>query len=174
MNSLHRLVAVVPRRAGGPSLISSTASSSLWSSSTSKSPQVLNNNIRGFSTKRGLDAACRLHDVLEEYRQVHYTQEVPRRFKKDIVTAACMVPSLPQQQQQQRQEQEQSQQESQVNGSSSSVEQQTAVVSLEGLHQVLCNIGLEDRLSLKDLQIIFEEEGNERGAIPVDRMVQLL
>ncbi|KAL7574050.1 hypothetical protein ACA910_015628 [Epithemia clementina (nom. ined.)] len=98
---------------------------------------------RALST-RGHTAASRLHDVLEEYRQVHYTQELPNRFKKDIVTAACIA------------------------------KKSDGGVCLEGLQTVLRNIGLQDRLSPQELQILFEEEGNEGGAIPVDRMVQIL
>ena len=109
---------------------------------------VQHTTVRGLSSQQGHDAAGRLHDLLEEYRLVHYTQEIPRRFKKDIVTAACT--------------------------STSNKTAPEDAVCMEGLQQVLRNIGLNDRLSHRDLQIIFEEEGNEAGAIPANRMMQLL
>eukprot|EP00565_Helicotheca_tamesis_P005315 CAMPEP_0185733724 /NCGR_PEP_ID=MMETSP1171-20130828/20377_1 /TAXON_ID=374046 /ORGANISM="Helicotheca tamensis, Strain CCMP826" /LENGTH=114 /DNA_ID=CAMNT_0028403523 /DNA_START=143 /DNA_END=487 /DNA_ORIENTATION=+ len=43
--------------------------------------------VRMFSTE-GSRAASKLHTVFEEYRKEHYTQEVPSRFKKDILRAA--------------------------------------------------------------------------------------
>lgn len=39
---------------------------------------------------------------------------------------------------------------------------------------MLCNIGMADRLSRQDLQAIFDQEGNENGVIPYERMVQIL
>ena len=98
------------------------------------------------SYSTGFEAATsRLHNVLEEYRQEHYTQELPMRFKKEIVAA-----------------------------SSQAAQKQEKQVYIEGLHQVLCNIGMRDRLSLHDLQIIFDKEGNESGAISMDRLYQII
>ncbi|KAL7574051.1 hypothetical protein ACA910_015629 [Epithemia clementina (nom. ined.)] len=106
-----------------------------------------------YSAERGFDAAAsRLHNALEEYRQVHYTQELPMRFKKEIVAAACQCTAK--------------------NAGATTAER---AVHLDGLYQVLCNIGMmQDRLSMQDLQLIFEKEGSQEGAIPVDRLYQIL
>ncbi|EEC50550.1 predicted protein [Phaeodactylum tricornutum CCAP 1055/1] len=42
---------------------------------------------RALSTQT-TQAVSKLRNVLEEYRQANYTQELPSRFKKDIVRAA--------------------------------------------------------------------------------------
>ncbi|KAL7574049.1 hypothetical protein ACA910_015627 [Epithemia clementina (nom. ined.)] len=104
--------------------------------------------------ERGFDAAAsRLHNALEEYRRVHYTQELPMRFKKEIVAAACQCTA-----------------KKYVTGGVAE-----RAVHLDGLHQVLCNIGMmQDRLTFQDLQLIFEKEGKEGGAIPVERLYQIL
>jgi hypothetical protein len=44
-------------------------------------------------SSNGMIAFDRLRDALESYRQVHYTQEIPSRFKKDIIRAAAVEPS---------------------------------------------------------------------------------
>ena len=99
------------------------------------------------------EACTRLHNILEEYRQLHYTREVPLRFKKEIVVAACSpATGKPPQQQLLRQ----------------------GVCRLEGLEQVLGNIGLDHRLSRQDLKVIFATEGDEKGTIPASRLVQIL
>ena len=99
------------------------------------------------------EACTRLHNILEEYRQLHYTREVPLRFKKEIVVAACCpATGQPPQQQLLRQ----------------------GVCRLEGLEQVLGNIGLDHRLSRQDLKVIFATEGDEKGTIPASRLVQIL
>uniref|UniRef100_A0A7S2Y913 Uncharacterized protein n=1 Tax=Entomoneis paludosa TaxID=265537 RepID=A0A7S2Y913_9STRA len=85
-----------------------------------------------------------LRGVLEEYRQDNYSYEVPMRFKKELVAAAC---------------QKQAPQEG---------------VRVEGLQQVLSNIGLQDRISPGELKVIFQEEGDASGTIAADRLVRML
>ena len=73
-----------------------------------------------------------------------YTQEIPTRFKKDIVSAAA----------------------------ASNKNHET--VNVVGLQHVLENIGAAHALSLQEMHSIFVEMGNERGEIPTTKMVQLL
>ncbi|KAG7353714.1 hypothetical protein IV203_003069 [Nitzschia inconspicua] len=44
-------------------------------------------------SSNGMVAFERLRDALEIYRQQHYTQEIPSRFKKDVIRAAAVEPS---------------------------------------------------------------------------------
>mmetsp|Transcript_39670 Transcript_39670/g.45191 ORF Transcript_39670/g.45191 Transcript_39670/m.45191 type:complete len:111 (+) Transcript_39670:68-400(+) len=44
-------------------------------------------HARLFSTQ-GEDAVRKLKEVMQEYRLEHYSQETPRRFKREIVAAA--------------------------------------------------------------------------------------
>lgn len=49
----------------------------------------------------------------------------------------------------------------------------TEAVPLEGLERVLHNIGASHKISLADLEVIFNELG-EAGCIPADRMVKII
>jgi len=73
--------------------------------------------------------------------RISYSQEMPSRFKKEVVRAAKMP--------------------------------ENEAVALEGLERVLHNIGASHKISLEDLQVIFNELG-EAGSIPADRMVKLI
>jgi hypothetical protein len=73
-----------------------------------------------------------------------YTQEIPTRFKKDIVSAAVAS------------------------------NDKNAAVNVVGLQHVLKNIGAAHVLSVHEMHSIFMEMGNERGEIPTTKMVQLL
>eukprot|EP01083_Nonionella_stella_P027967 77017_1 len=89
---------------------------------------------RHIITRRHLSMTCsqslhKLNDILEEYRSKNYTQELPRRFRMDIVKAASL--------------------------SSSS----NAAVSADGLECVLNNIGFRGRISRSELDGIVSECG---------------
>ena len=73
-----------------------------------------------------------------------YTQEIPTRFKKEIVSAAA----------------------------ASNKNHET--VNVVGLQHVLQNIGAAHVLSAHEMHSIFMEMGNERGEIPATKMIQLL
>jgi hypothetical protein len=46
-------------------------------------------------------------------------------------------------------------------------------IALSGLTRVLANIGASDRLSYSEMEIIFQELGNEMGEIHVQRMASI-
>ena len=76
---------------------------------------------------------------------ISYAQELPTRFKKEIVQAAC-VDSM---------------------GS--------GAVEASSFERVLNNIGvLRSSISHDEVVAIFTEMGNERGQIPAQQMFQLL
>mmetsp|Transcript_21440 Transcript_21440/g.27726 ORF Transcript_21440/g.27726 Transcript_21440/m.27726 type:complete len:122 (+) Transcript_21440:230-595(+) len=105
---------------------------------------ALRASSRTFATKGG-PAVNKLRVVLEEYRQLHYSQETSTRFKKEIVAAACR---------------------------SSSPDNKS--VQVEGIQSVLSNIGAADRLSTGDLKMFFKEAGNPSGGIPASQLIKLL
>jgi predicted amino acid dehydrogenase len=72
----------------------------------------------------------KLRCLLEEYRLENYTQELPGRFKKEVIKAAT-----------QRQE-------------------SADRIALGSFSQVLMNIGCQNRLTNTEIQCIFEELGN--------------
>ena len=71
---------------------------------------------------------------------------MPSRFKKDIVAAACV---------------------SDVSGDGGSVR-------IEGMRQVLANIGVGDQIDTGDLRMIFQEVGNATGEISAKKFLQIL
>jgi len=93
----------------------------------------------------GADAVNKLRSVIEEYRSVHYTQEIPTRFKKDLVKAAV-----------------------------ASSKSTSSNVKLEGMQNLLANIGAKDRVSNNDLQTIFAENANEVGEMSPNQFMKLL
>jgi hypothetical protein len=86
-----------------------------------------------------------------------YTQEIPTRFKKDIVHAAASVVVRPNH-----------------STNNHNLGNAAAVVNATGLQHVLHNIGASNVLTPQELQAIFTEMGNEHGEIPAPTMVQLL
>jgi len=74
-----------------------------------------------------------------------YTQEIPTRFKKEIVQAACVD----------------------TMGS--------GAVGVNSFERVLSNIGVpQSYISHEEIEAIFKEMGNEQGQIPAQKMYQLL
>lgn len=49
---------------------------------------------RSLSTQ-GQEAVCRLKDALEQYRVANYQQEIPSRFKKDMVSQCNLTAKNP-------------------------------------------------------------------------------
>ena len=75
---------------------------------------------------------AKLNECFEEYRAKNYTQELPRRFQKDVVKAAA------------------------VNSYSTTNSQ---AVSADGLQVVLQNIGMGSRISRSELECLVSEVG---------------
>mmetsp|Transcript_30141 Transcript_30141/g.39449 ORF Transcript_30141/g.39449 Transcript_30141/m.39449 type:complete len:135 (-) Transcript_30141:408-812(-) len=108
------------------------------------------------SASRPLSTRCaasieKLQTVLEEYRQVHYSQCMPSRFQKDIVNAAIKAV-----------------------GDSQKIAADKKAIVPEGLERLLQNIGKSNRLSQSDISLIFSEYGEGSGVIPSDKMFRLL
>mmetsp|Transcript_444 Transcript_444/g.1240 ORF Transcript_444/g.1240 Transcript_444/m.1240 type:complete len:200 (+) Transcript_444:110-709(+) len=102
-----------------------------------------------------------LRNVLEEYQLNHHTYEIPTRFKKDIVVAAC----------------ETKQQAASKNNNNTGKQRRSRhdVVRLEGLEAVLKNIGVQDRISHGDWEQMYRQEtGAASGAIEADRLRRML
>jgi hypothetical protein len=86
-------------------------------------------NQRALSTQ-GTVAVEKLRNLLEEYRLENYTQELPGRFKKEVIKAATQSQECPDR------------------------------VALDSFSRVLMNIGAEDRLTRREIKSIFEELGD--------------
>ena len=99
---------------------------------------------RGLSSF-GEAAVGKLRCVLEEYRQNNYTQELPSRFKKEIVKAAATADR-----------------------------NDMNCIRREGMERVLQNIGAIDQVSVKDLNTIFSELGNGTGEISAQRFISII
>mmetsp|Transcript_10387 Transcript_10387/g.15952 ORF Transcript_10387/g.15952 Transcript_10387/m.15952 type:complete len:112 (-) Transcript_10387:129-464(-) len=59
----------------------------MYSLTTRKLAQPISRKMR-FLSAQGEDALKKFQDVMSEYRRRHYAQEMPRRFKRDVVAAA--------------------------------------------------------------------------------------
>mmetsp|Transcript_23316 Transcript_23316/g.41755 ORF Transcript_23316/g.41755 Transcript_23316/m.41755 type:complete len:147 (+) Transcript_23316:193-633(+) len=101
--------------------------------------------------QRYLSMACansvhKLNDILEEYRAENYSQEFPRRFRKDIVKAASTVNSSP---------------------SERRLDVPANNISAEGIEHVLRNIGMGHRMSRSEIEGIISEVGDngESGCV---------
>ena len=75
-----------------------------------------------------------------------YTQELPTRFKKELLQAACRT---------------------------SSTDNNDRIVQ-EGMQRVLANIGASDRVSAAEIKSIFDELGNDKGEIVSQKLMQIL
>mmetsp|Transcript_7383 Transcript_7383/g.10483 ORF Transcript_7383/g.10483 Transcript_7383/m.10483 type:complete len:135 (+) Transcript_7383:137-541(+) len=108
------------------------------------------------SASRPLSTQCaasieKLQTVLEEYRQIHYSQCIPSRFRKEIVSAAIKAV-----------------------GDNNKITTESKAIAPEGLERLLQNIGASNRLSQSDISLIFSEYGEGSGVIPTDKMFHLL
>eukprot|EP00579_Thalassiosira_antarctica_P007342 CAMPEP_0201883276 /NCGR_PEP_ID=MMETSP0902-20130614/15283_1 /ASSEMBLY_ACC=CAM_ASM_000551 /TAXON_ID=420261 /ORGANISM="Thalassiosira antarctica, Strain CCMP982" /LENGTH=126 /DNA_ID=CAMNT_0048412023 /DNA_START=111 /DNA_END=491 /DNA_ORIENTATION=+ len=115
--------------------------------------------FRAARLSRPLSTTCtrslgRLNDILENYRASHYSQELPKRFRKDIVKAASKrsSPLLP----------------------------SPGIISAEGIENVLNNIGAGDQMSHDEIETILREVcgsgigGTEKCVISADQMMDLI
>jgi hypothetical protein len=75
-----------------------------------------------------------------------YTQEIPSRFKKDILSAAKKAAK----------------------------KDETDRVALEGMQRVLANINMQDKISAQEMDMIFHEMGGECRMIPTDSLMRIL
>eukprot|EP01082_Thalassiosira_pseudonana_P009239 g8208.t1 g8208 contig29:10009-10529(-) len=85
-------------------------------------------------TQRQLSGTCtqsvyKLNDILENYRACHYSQEVPNRFRKEIVKAV----------------------------STKSSSQPSGIISAEGIQSMLANIGAGDQMTRTEIESILRE-----------------
>eukprot|EP01083_Nonionella_stella_P012393 35171_1 len=113
-----------------------------------------------FALGRPLSTTCtqtlgRLNDILENYRTSHYAQELPRRFRKEIVNAA-------------------SKKSSPLLTSAS-----PGIISAEGIEHVLNNIGAGDQLSHDEIETILREvcssnNGDGNCVISAEQMLDLI
>ena len=92
---------------------------------------------RNMVAQRHLSVARRqtvrkLSEVLEEYRAENYSRESPKRFQKDVVRAAAV---------------------------NSSCRVDIQMVSAEGIERLLRNIGMENRMSLSEIEGLMSEVG---------------
>jgi hypothetical protein len=95
-------------------------------------------------SSNGMIAFDRFREALESYRQKHYTQELPTRFKKDVVKAAAIKLD------------------------------DTEQIALEGLQKVIFNIGAHHQVSRQDVELIFREISCDEGYIPAEQMLKML
>ncbi|KAL7534336.1 hypothetical protein ACHAXR_005805 [Thalassiosira sp. AJA248-18] len=119
------------------------------------------------SYRRPLSTTCtqsldRLNNILENYRASHYSQELHRRFHKDIVKAASTRSSS----------------SSFLSPASAAVS--PGIVSAEGIEHVLNNIGAGDQMSHDEIETILREVGgsghsdSENCVISADQMLDLI
>mmetsp|Transcript_32930 Transcript_32930/g.79676 ORF Transcript_32930/g.79676 Transcript_32930/m.79676 type:complete len:139 (+) Transcript_32930:338-754(+) len=119
------------------------------------------------SQRRTLSTTCsqslsRLNEILEDYRASHYAQELPKRFRKDIVNVASKGSAS-----------------SQLISSSPG-----GIVSAAGIEQVLNNIGAGDQMSHDEIETMLREigsdgmnssvDGGKDCVITADKMLDLL
>mmetsp|Transcript_36156 Transcript_36156/g.75996 ORF Transcript_36156/g.75996 Transcript_36156/m.75996 type:complete len:134 (+) Transcript_36156:191-592(+) len=114
------------------------------------------------ASSRPLSTTCtrslgRLHEILENYRASHYSQEMPARFRKDIVRTASER--------------------------SSPILSSPGIISAEGIEHVLNNIGAGDQMSHDEIETILREivgeasdncDKNEKCVISEEQMLDLI
>lgn len=117
--------------------------------------------------QRHLSTTCaqsldKLQSIFEEYRTVHYSRELPTRFRKDITRAAVTSTSSRQL-------------------SISATSSKKALISVEGIESVLKNIGQDHRISRTELEGLLREVGGaaqsgepERFFMSDEQMIELI
>ncbi|EED95615.1 predicted protein [Thalassiosira pseudonana CCMP1335] len=90
----------------------------------------------------------KLNNILEEYRAMNYTQELPKRFRTDIVNAAassnCLIYS--------------------ATAAPSTSSSSSTTVSADGIEKLLQNIGAGHRMSRSEIESILREVGGSNRA----------
>eukprot|EP00536_Pseudo-nitzschia_multiseries_P006163 jgi/Psemu1/14616/gm1.14616_g len=105
---------------------------------------------RSLSTQ-GQEAVGRLKDALEQYRAQNYQQELPSRFKKELVGQCNKTIAS-------------------SNNNSSSIDRSVAV---QGIEQLLQNIGIFGKqVTHDDVEIIVSELGEEHEESAADKILQ--
>mmetsp|Transcript_26429 Transcript_26429/g.53069 ORF Transcript_26429/g.53069 Transcript_26429/m.53069 type:complete len:136 (+) Transcript_26429:145-552(+) len=132
-------------------MISTIISSSLRLAASSSAPSaaLVGRQLSMTATQ----SASKLSSILEEYRAQNYAMELPRRFRQDIVKAAC----------------------------SSRQYNAQATVSADGIESVLQNIGAGNRMSRSEIDEILNEvgvcpvnDGNAQCVISASQMIELI
>mmetsp|Transcript_12607 Transcript_12607/g.19020 ORF Transcript_12607/g.19020 Transcript_12607/m.19020 type:complete len:136 (+) Transcript_12607:99-506(+) len=132
-------------------MISTIVSSSLRLAASSSAPSaaLVSRQLSMTATQ----SASKLSSILEEYRAQNYAMELPRRFRQDIVKAAC----------------------------SSRQYNAQATVSADGIESVLQNIGAGNRMSRSEIDEILNEvgvcpvnDGNAQCVISASQMIELI
>lgn len=128
------------------------------SSATAPVPSVAQRQL-SMTCVQSLD---KLQSIFEEYRAVNYSQELPTRFRKDIIRAASTSTSSRQL-------------------SISATSSKKALISVEGIESVLKNIGQDHRISRTELEGVLREVGGaaqsgepERFFISPEQMIELI
>jgi hypothetical protein len=128
------------------------------SSATAPVPSVAQRQL-SMTCVQSLD---KLQSIFEEYRTVNYSQELPTRFRKDIIRAASTSTSSRQL-------------------SISATSSKKALISVEGIESVLKNIGQDHRISRTELEGVLREVGGaaqsgepERFFISPEQMIELI
>mmetsp|Transcript_13092 Transcript_13092/g.36832 ORF Transcript_13092/g.36832 Transcript_13092/m.36832 type:complete len:128 (+) Transcript_13092:358-741(+) len=99
---------------------------------------------------QGQEALGRLKDALEQYRAQNYQQELPSRFKKEMVVQCHRTAAL-------------------VESKSSD----DGAVAVEGIERLLQNIGVfGNQVSHDDVEVIVKELGDEETAKSADKILQ--
>lgn len=110
---------------------------------------------RSLSTQ-GQEAVGRLKDALEQYRAQNYQQELPSRFKKELVGQCNKTIA--------------SSNSNNNNNNSSSIDRSVAV---QGIEQLLQNIGIFGKqVTHDDVEIIVSELGEEHEESAADKILQ--
>eukprot|EP00522_Entomoneis_paludosa_P012827 CAMPEP_0172443772 /NCGR_PEP_ID=MMETSP1065-20121228/3984_1 /TAXON_ID=265537 /ORGANISM="Amphiprora paludosa, Strain CCMP125" /LENGTH=135 /DNA_ID=CAMNT_0013194109 /DNA_START=107 /DNA_END=514 /DNA_ORIENTATION=- len=70
--------------------VATTITPTLWKTPTCRTPLLAHTSTRFLSTTPSSpeDPVIKLRTVLEEYRQEHYAQCMPMRFKKELIAVA--------------------------------------------------------------------------------------
>eukprot|EP00980_Cylindrotheca_fusiformis_P002398 scaffold558_cov111-Cylindrotheca_fusiformis.AAC.16 len=111
-------------------------SPSMLPRATTTATQIQSRNL----SAQGMAAVQKLKGLLEEYRMKNYTQEIPTRFKKEILAEA----------------------------------QQEGTVDTNGMKRVIKNIHMDDKISAKDLDLVFQEIGGSKAKVAVGDLMKLI
>ncbi|GKY93802.1 hypothetical protein MPSEU_000347400 [Mayamaea pseudoterrestris] len=102
--------------------------------------------ISPMSSTDDADAAVeKARKLFADYRETHYRQCLPSRFRKEVMQAAVTDPA-----------------------------KQADRIDMEGLRRVFANIGAINQITAAEMQLVFKELGNELGEIDVPRFKRLV
>ncbi|KAL7448246.1 hypothetical protein ACHAWC_002325 [Mediolabrus comicus] len=129
-------------------MISSVVTTSLRIATSSPSVALIGKRQLSMAASQ---SASKLSNILEEYRAQNYTQELPRRFRQDIIKAAT----------------------------SSRQYNAHATISADGIENVLQNIGAGNKMSRSEIDEILGEIGkcplhSKTTVISANQLLQLI